>query len=165
MLDAEERLSAHWSADRTRISVFAATCVVVLIAVIAMRLAAASQVLPLVNVRWTEGLADATRADIERQLTLMDGERREGATWSYELGDPSPASVKRLIDHAAIEDTYYIDRVRGVVADDAPRSTRVIAGRWSVLRESGTLDWLTTFCVASLLVSGIWLATPSSKRA
>ena len=147
------------------VAIFAATCLVLLIAAIAMRLAAASEALPRINVRWTQGLADSRRAEIEEQLTLMAGERREGSTWSYDLRDSSPANVRRLIDHPAVEDTFHVDRERGVVEDAAPRSTRTVRdSRVSVLRESETLDWLTTFSVVSLVVSGIWFAAPRVKR-
>lgn len=157
--------------EREQVAAFAGGCLIVLVGIIAIRLFLPSPLAPRINVRWSARLDDTARAAIERQFSLVRGELREGRTWSYDLADPSPGNLDALIRHPSIEDTANIDRTRGLVSEDAPRGTTVIAGRqWVAWVSAPAVDWAATFCAASLLVSGVWLllsrdAPPGAERA
>src|SRR5688572_8848545 len=102
-----------------------------------------SPVAPRINVRWTDSITDAARAGVEHRFTLYAGERREGTTWSYDLGNASRANIQALLAHPAVADTHYLDRATSTVSADAPRGTTFITEnplrRW---RDSRTADWL-----------------------
>jgi len=119
---------------------------------------------PRVNIRWTVGVSDQMRVDLERQFRLAAGQRRDGTTWAYDLADPSPAVVSALVHHPAVADTHEIERALGVVSPGAPRGAtrlgRHVLGAWV---ESRPVAWLAEWSVWSALISGVWLA--SSRRA
>lgn len=146
--------------DYRLIAGFAALSLITLAGIVAVRLLLPSPFAPRVNVRWVAGLTESGRADLERRFKLVAGEQREETTWTYDLGDPSPANVQALLGHPSVEDTFHIDRPRGVVDERAPRGSTLLVtrgpGAW---RDSRTLDWLAVFCAASLLVSAAWLAS------
>ena len=75
---------------------------------------------PSINVRWSDGLAAAERAELERRFGLDDGQSLDGATWSYRLTDASRANVEALVRHGSVADTHKIDRVAFEVEDRVP---------------------------------------------
>ena len=124
-----------------------------------------SPLAPRVHVRWADDVSDAQRSTIERRFALADGLRRDGATWEYDLTEPSPIAVRALIVEPAIVDTHYIDRESGVVAVDAPLGTTRLTGRRvSGLIHSSLFDWFMSLSVSSLAVSGVWLAFEAKAR-
>lgn len=145
-------------ADRKSILVLAAISVVTLAGSAMLRVSTISPFAPRVHVRWADDISDAHRTTIERRLALVDGLRRDGATWEYDLTEPSPSAVRVLIAEPAVVDTHYIDRESGVVAADAPLGATRLAGRrvagWI---HSSFFDWFMSICVFSLAVSGVWL--------
>src|SRR5262245_42125964 len=72
---------------------------------------------PSINVRWSDGIAAAQRAELERRFGLDDGQSLDGATWSYRLTDASRANVEALVRHTSVADTHKIDRVAFEVED------------------------------------------------
>jgi hypothetical protein len=62
------------------------------------------------NIRWAPQVSDSQRAELERQLTLSNGELREGTTRSYVLLDSSRTNIEAIVRHPSIEDTSNIDR-------------------------------------------------------
>jgi hypothetical protein len=74
--------------------------------------------------------------------------------------DSAPAVVRALVDNPAVEDTHHIDRVTGVVSGDAPSGTAPLASAGIArLIRSPLFDWVVSFCLASLAVSGVWLVS------
>ena len=129
-----------------------ACCVVV-------RVSAPCPYAPRVNVRWVQGLSEVERTNLERRFSLVAGEHREQTTWSYELADPNPELVKKLIEDPSVDDTSQINREGATVDRDAPRgSTRVTHHGLARLINSSLFLWLTLFWLSSVLVSGAWLA-------
>jgi hypothetical protein len=82
-----------------------------------------------VNVRWAPGTSPGERAQVEQRRHLLEGAQRDGSTWTYVLGDSSPANGLALVGEAAIEDTSGIDRSSGVpVSSTAPSTAALAAG-------------------------------------
>jgi hypothetical protein len=130
-----------------------------LCAVVPVRLLVASPYAPRVHVRWVDGLSDAERIALERQLLLAAGARREGTTWEYDLVNPSTQPGMALVKHPAVEDTHYIDRAHGEVTADAPLGTTLLAERSAAAWiHSRLFDWFVSFWVAALFVSSVWVA-------
>ena len=65
---------------------------------------------PVIHVRWVDTLGDAQRSTIERTLGLYRAEHREGATWRYQIPDPSPQRLRTIVDHDMVADTNGFDR-------------------------------------------------------
>lgn len=63
-----------------------------------------------VNVRWAATVDAGTREQLELAHQLTRGELREGRTWGYFLTDVSTASIRRLVESPAVEDTHQIHR-------------------------------------------------------
>jgi hypothetical protein len=145
-------------ADVRQMAVFASLNLVILTAILAARLLMPSAIAPRVNVRWVAGTSDSSRMELEERFRLRASQYREGTTWTYDLVDPSPANVTALVQNPSVEDTYHINRTRGVMEDDAPRGTSFIVGAsrvgW-VQAEAGY--WIMVFCLSSLVVSSVWL--------
>lgn len=153
------------SADRRRIRAFAAVSVVMLLGTATLRMSAPSPFAPRVYVRWAAGISDAQRGDLERRFALMDGRRRDGATWEYDLAELSPSAVRALVQDAAVADTHHIERGSGQVATDAPRgTTRLSQRRLASWVNSSLFDWFMLVWVSSLVVSGVWLASAAGAR-
>lgn len=147
-------------AECRRVRLFAVVSVVLLTATGVVRWWAPSPFAPRVNVRWSEAVSDVERADIEHHLALTAGQRLDGMTWAYDLSDPSPAIVKSIVEHAAVEDTHHIDRGEERVSAGAPRGTSrlELAGPAGWVH-SGLLTSFMLFCFTSFVVSGAWLAS------
>ena len=151
-------------ADRRRIRAFAVFSVIMLAASAVLRVWAPSPFAPRVHVRWVAGIPGAQRAELERRLALTEGQRREETTWEYDLTDLSPSAVRALTGDPAVADTHYLDRRSGQVAADAPPgTTRLRERRLAGWIHSSLFDWFMLLWVSSLVVSGVWLASPASS--
>ena len=148
--------------DRRLIRGLATASLLALVGLALVRVVVPPAIAPRVFVRWAAGGSASARTEFEDRFRLFVGERREGTTWAYDLGDPSPSAVRALIRHPAVEDTSRVYRRLGLVAFDAPRgTTRLRGGVLSALQDSPMLEWLTLFCSAALLSSTMWLALTS----
>ena len=78
------------------------------------------------NVRWKSDVTDARRADLERELRLIEGRLTEGTTWAYRLTDPSTASIRGIVQHPEVDDTAHINRIRFRPEFAYDRTRRVI---------------------------------------
>jgi hypothetical protein len=122
-----------------------------------------------VNVRWTAGLPEARRTELERQFGLTNGERGGGASdevnvWGYRLSDLSSENVKALVTHPDVVDTNDIDRVRFTVPLQPPRTDHQFLGvehvAWLqypgslLLIVTAFLIWVTAIVVPPMLVAG-----------
>ena len=153
------------AADRKWIVAFAAISAVAFVGSTMLRAYTISPLAPRVHVRWVNDISDADRTTLERRFALVDGLRRDGATWEYDLTEPSPTAVRTLIVEPAIVDTHYIDRESGVVAADAPLGTTRLTGRRvSGWIHSSLFDWFISLSVSSLAVSGVWLAVEARAQ-
>jgi hypothetical protein len=119
---------------------------------------------PRVNIRWAAALTDPERRDLERELRLLDGERLDGTTWAYDLGDPSPVTVQAIVVHPSVADTHYIDRANGTVAVDAPAGRTRIRGGLSIVRDALIFAWLQRFSAAVLIICVAWLGVNTRRR-
>jgi hypothetical protein len=153
------------STERRRIRALAAASVVMLLATATVRLLAPSPFAPRVHVRWSDGVSDAQRAELERRFALEEGRQREAATWEYDLVDVSPSSVRELIANPSVADTHYLDRVSGEVTADAPAGTvRLAERRLAAWIHSPVFDWIIFFWASSLIVSSVCLASAADAR-
>lgn len=148
-----------------KVRTLAAVSLVMLVATILMRLSAPSPFAPRVHVRWAPGVSAAERADLERRFALTAGRSRDGDTWEYDLADVSEASVRALIGSSAVADTHYLDRDTATVAPDAPPgSVRLAERQLAAWVHSSLFDWFILLWASSLIVSGVWLASPPSPQ-
>ena len=118
---------------------------------------------PRINVRWSPGVSEDARLAVERELTLLRGEVKEGRTWAYDLGDISRTNVRALVAHPAVEDTHYINRSAGTVWRTAPAGTTMVGGPLNRARDSAALRWLLTGSATTVLVSALWLCTTGRR--
>lgn len=65
---------------------------------------------PRVNVRWSEDVTEADRAELEAAYRLSEPAHEEDRTWSYAALESSTDNIRRLVQDPAAEDTYGIDR-------------------------------------------------------
>lgn len=80
-----------------------------------------------VNVRWSAGVTDAQRANLERRFSLNDPQFSEGTTWRYSLRDFSPENIRALVQDEHVGDTHHIDRARFLPDEPPPGRIRRIA--------------------------------------
>lgn len=147
--------------DRQTVRGLALVSIVMLIAATALRASLPSPFAPRVHVRWSAGLSAERRAALEGELSLQRGESRAVDTWEYDLTDPEPASVARLIAHPDVVDTHYLERASGRVSADAPRGRVRLSGRpLATVVHSLFFDWFLGFWACSILVSALWLSRP-----
>ena len=153
----------HESGDRRRIRAFALVAAIALVGSTAMRVAVPPPLAPRVHVRWADGTSDVRRIELERRFALAEGQRRDDATWAYDLGEPSPAAVLALVSEPAVADTHYVDRRTGQVAADAPRGTTRLGERAAAgWIHSALFDLFIVFWLSALVVSGVWLASAAN---
>jgi hypothetical protein len=153
------------SRDRSNVRLFVVASVVMLPAATVLRASMPSPFAPRVHVRWDAAVGDGQRAALERQFSLLNGERRADETWEYDLVDLSPASVTALVEHPGVADTHNLDRATGRIAPDAPAGTTRLRGRRAAaLVHSILFDWFLLFWASSILVSGVWLAADADAR-
>jgi hypothetical protein len=88
---------------------------------------------PRVSVRWQPGTNSEQRQERETRYALTDGMGDRDTTWSYVLGDTTPATIQALVNDPLIADTHNIDReaFRPVVRETWIQGAR---NRFSVLR-------------------------------
>jgi hypothetical protein len=138
---------------------------IIMLTAIGLVRASAPPFAPRVNVRWADGISDARRLQFERSLALLNGQRQGSRTRQYDLTDVTPSAVRALVDHPAMQDTRYIDRASGVVSAEAPLGTsRLADGAVAGLMRSPLFDWVVSFWVAALAVSGAWLVSAEHAR-
>jgi hypothetical protein len=146
------------SRDRRRIRGLAIASLIALAAVAWAWLVIPPAVAPRINVRWADGVSDAQRLQLESRLQLYAGEQRDGATWAYDLGDPSWRGVRRLIADPAVADTHHVNRRFRIIASDAPAgTTRLSGGALSRWRDSAMRVWVVRLSLSFLFVSVCWL--------
>jgi len=145
--------------DARQIRRLGAVCLILLAGVGLIRLFALPSIAPRVNIRWADGLGGVGRASIEERFRLLAGERREGTTWAYDLGDPSPGTVRAIVSHTAVADTHYINRRFGIVARGAPRGTSRPTGALTGWQDSPLVEWVGRLAFWTLVVAMLWLAT------
>ena len=101
-----------------------------------------------VNVRWAEGLDDATRREREVLYGLTAGVGVGSRTWKYVLTDYESGNVRALIQDGLVADTAGIDRETARV----PMKRSLVPG---VFNEQNALAW---FYYLTLLVPVVALA-------
>jgi hypothetical protein len=151
--------------NRFRVQAFVTVSVLVLAAAIVLRVSTPSPFAPRVRVRWSPTLEDGRRAALERQFSLLRGERHDVQTWEYDLADPSPGLVTSLVADPDVADTHYIERATGRIAPDAPVGTTRLRERLlAAVIHSFVFEWFALFWASAVLVSGVWLASGAAAR-
>ena len=125
-----------------------------------------------VHIRWEPSVEVAERQRFETAWQLDAGQEVSPSTWRYDLTAPSEASLRTIVQHAAVADSHYIDRERYTLAPEAVRSARrhgwiTIGGTFAVGlvdRLALLLAMLAGLCVlvmrSPLLITGA--VTPTS---
>jgi hypothetical protein len=104
------------------------------------------------NIRWAPGVNAAEREAKEREHALPDGQpvtnEPSGRTWNYRWTGQAPASVRKLLNDPAVEDTKNIDRTTaryegiGVSPDDDSEwMTALPFGASRAVVTAGTAAW------------------------
>jgi len=121
-----------------------------------------------VNVRWTTGLPDARRAELERQFSLAVVERTPGHSaevnvWLYRLHDLSRENIQALVTHGEVVDTHRIDRSTFTVAPEPPPAEHPFLGvehvtwlqypGWMLLIGMAVCVWVLGFLLPAGLAS------------
>jgi hypothetical protein len=120
----------------------------------------------LINVRWAPSVDDTTRAHLESQYSLSDGEPqdRRSRTWSYALKDTSRANIRALISNSAVEDTQNLHRTAFRAGYFSPRGSYPTPNAWI----PASLEVLRTLFLlvglAGMTLSLLELATPAAVR-
>jgi hypothetical protein len=65
-----------------------------------------------VHVRWKPDVNETERVALERRFRLTSSVNTEGTSWEYELGDPSTANIRDIVQHERVDDTSHLNRVR-----------------------------------------------------
>ena len=73
-----------------------------------------------INVRWAPGTDEAARQTAEAALHLGAGEERAPSTWSYRLQDHSRDTLRLIVTHPLVADTFHINRQAFRIVIDAP---------------------------------------------
>ena len=100
-----------------------------------------------VHIRWQPSVGAAERQRLETAWQLVDGQEDDSpATWRYDLTAPSVGRLRAIVEHAAVEDTHFIDRQRYTIEPGALRTVRrhgliAVGGTVAV----GLVDRLATF--------------------
>jgi hypothetical protein len=147
------------SRDRRQVGALALSSILVLAFIGYLNVFVPPVFAPRVYVRWKAGVSDTVRAEHERELKLMAGERYEGPTWAYDLADPSSKNIGAIVAHSSVDDTGNIDRSRLVVTDTTRVGRTRLHGGLSVLRDAPVVPWLTRLASSFLILSVLWLGT------
>jgi hypothetical protein len=119
----------------------------------------------LVHVRWGERVDAVTRQTLEARLRLLDGVQLDGTTWRYDLIDPSPDTIRALVEDPAVDDTHHIDRAHFVL-DAAERTAR--RGRFPYGGTLVTIVDAVAMALASLgallALAALWRTVSESDR-
>ncbi len=79
----------------------------------------------LVHIRWQPSVDAAERQRLEIEWQLVDGREDDSpGTWRYDLTVPSVERLRAIVEHAAVNDTHFIDRQRYTIEPDATRTAR-----------------------------------------
>jgi hypothetical protein len=109
---------------------------------------ATSKAVPTINIRWVTGITEAQRQQAERELSVVWQEAREPRTVRYFLVDADQANLRRIVMHALVEDTAYINRGT-LVLEDAPPALMWIGNQFSRAWPSVLLYTSLIGCVIS----------------
>jgi hypothetical protein len=111
---------------------------------------------PVVHVRWSGGVDDRARAELEKRFALADGTFDSGQTWVYLLTSQTPANIQALVQSPAIEDTHHIDRQQFRVSATAPRRGPYIGGGPAWI-PAGLVALTTVFLIVGAVATGVAL--------
>jgi hypothetical protein len=150
--------------DRSVIAGLAAASLAAVVAIGLIFAFAPRSVAPRINVRWADSADENTRLRLEHDFHLFAAEHREGTTWAYDLGDPSPEGIRKIVDDPRVADTHQIDRSRYRVSADAPFGRTRIRGGLSAWRDAPALSALFRFSISCLAISSLWLLTDRSAH-
>lgn len=106
-----------------------------------------------INVRWGSS-ADEARREGEVRYSLERGERLDGATWAYDLGDTSPGNIASLVRDPVVEDTHGLDRTAFAVAD-TPRPLR-LETQLDTVRNATAFLYYCFLCLPAFAAVVLW---------
>ena len=106
----------------------------------------------IVNVRWTDAIDSDARATLERQFSLTGGKETSDTTVrAYTLVDTSPANVRALVQHPAVQDTQHLNR--GTFTVERPPRAFNLAKNAELLGTATAAIWMIGFLVPLGLLS------------
>jgi hypothetical protein len=121
-----------------------------------------------VTVRWAPGVSVEQRAALERRFSLGNGELKPDtdeaeSVWNYRLRDMSVDNVRRIVAHASVADTHFIDRSTFEVEHQPPPGDHPAWGveyvEWmqypglALLVGTALVVWAIGFVVPAAIVS------------
>ena len=110
----------------------------------------------VINVRWAEGVDDATRTALEERFSLAEMDRSpDPNTRVYQIADISVGNVQAIVRDPAVEDTHHIDRSTFAV-EQPPRPWYRYPGP-AVLAATAIGLWACAFLLPPLAARGIHL--------
>jgi hypothetical protein len=130
------------ASSRARVCVAVTLAILPLLAVVLYR--ATVQPPLLVNVRWDPATDAVSRAAIEKQFSLVDGQdTSDAAVRTYTLTDTSRENVRALVQHPAVKDTVHIDR--GTYDVERPPHRYDVARNMQLLAAATAVVWTIGF--------------------
>jgi hypothetical protein len=78
----------------------------------------------IVHVRWKTTVDEDTRRQLEARFRLAGRENLGGATWRYDLLDPSPGNIRAIVENPSVDDTSDINRAAFSLEPPAIRTLR-----------------------------------------
>ena len=106
---------------------------------------------PRINVRWSDTATTQAQEALATDYGLTEGRQEEGRTWSYLPTDRRVATIRRLVEDPAVEDTHNFNRETFELTGDNPPG--LFTGR----------NWLLWSSVLSIVV-GLLLAWIGHSR-
>ncbi|MGH9723003.1 MAG: hypothetical protein ACRD8O_22560, partial [Bryobacteraceae bacterium] len=107
----------------------------------------------VINVRWAEGVDDATRAALEERFALTELDRSpDPNTRVYQIADISMNNVLEIVRHPAVDDTHHIDRTAFTV-ERPPRPWYRYPDR-TILAVTAVGLWVCGFILPPLAAGG-----------
>jgi hypothetical protein len=133
-----------------------------------------------VTIRWTTALSDERRAELEKQFSLLNAEKKTDSApdenvWNYRLQDVSTGNVRNIVSNEDIVDTHFIDRSSFTVERQPPPQDHpafgVMHAAWLhypglfLIAMTTVAVWALAFVVPAVIASGWWsLPTTSLGR-
>ena len=117
-----------------------------------------------INVRWRAGVTDEHRIALERQFHLTEGRVTEATTRAYLLTDTSTDNIRALVQHASVDDTANLNRVRFRPPFAYDRA-RTIPAYALIAGLAGAVLWLAAPRAAALLRTPVRVPDPLALAA
>ena len=106
------------------------------------------QIVPVIQVRWAAQVSAEQRDRTAKDLFLALREPVDEVTARYYVSDATRENLGRIVLHARIEDTAFIDRESFALAPEAPWARTWIGDAYPALKSRGVLFLCLLGCLA-----------------